>query len=180
MNRIPSETLPRFETTLPREFFAPPAKKSDKPLDWRTVAFTAILTTGFVATLAITHQEPVTRPSLPIPVATPAPVSRPVATPAPVQVPIPVAPAVIPEPLVMRALPVEPTVRPALPVEGQLYGAPMPDGRILLIRYMGSVQDFSGLPKNPNLYDYYKVIDSGHAWVFMQPAGFSAPSWVDP
>jgi hypothetical protein len=52
--------------------------------------------------------------------------------------------------------------------------------RNLLVRFMGSVPNFDALPKHSNLYDYYQVTSTGHAWILMQPAGFSAPAWVDP
>jgi hypothetical protein len=161
---------PKFEGPLRAAFFDPkPATPKREPsIDWRTVILTGIIATATVSTVAIVRQEPRTTPAAPIAVAepTPSPIT-PTPTPVPVQVDV------------RRAEPVEPVVRRGLPVEGQFYLVQM-DGRNLLIRFMGSVRDFDALPKHPNLYDYYQIPASGHAWIFMQPAGFSAPAWVDP
>jgi hypothetical protein len=172
-------TTPQFEGAVRRDFFdpKPPSRPAKQPTDWRTVILTGIIAAAVVSTEAIVAWKP---PSRPVPV--PEVKAKPEVTseirstsesPAPVVQPTP-------EPLVVRAQPIEPTVRRALPVEGQLYLTTMPDGKTLLVRYMGSVPGFDQLPRNPNLYDLYKVAGSGHAWVFMQPAGFSHACWVDP
>jgi hypothetical protein len=185
MSRIQT-TTPRFEGAVRRDFFDPkPSRPAKQPTDWRTVALTAIIATAVVSTEAIVAWKPPSRPAPAVPSndeiiqrpggpvnPRPAPVVPP-APPAPVEQPAP-------EPLVLRAQPVEPVVRRGLPVEGQLYLSTMPDGRNLLVRYMGSVRDFDGLPKNPNLYDLYQVASSGHSWVFMMSPAIGRPSWIDP
>jgi hypothetical protein len=178
---------PSFEGVVRRDFFDPkPSRPAKQLTDWRTVALTAIIATAVVSTEAIVAWKPPSRPPAPV-IVNPSPsndelIQRPggPVNPRP-------APIVAPEPVVQPAPPVEvrraeivePIVRRGLPVEGQLYLAQMGD-RNLLVRFMGSVRDFAALPKNPNLYDLYQVRASGHAWIFMQPAGFSAPAWVDP
>ena len=182
----PSETSPRFETTLPREhFFAPktnPLTRSAKQNDWRGVGITAIIATAVVTPIGILRQEPASRLeplSRPVPVSLPVPTPAPIPTPIPVSTPAPVVPP-SPEPLVLRAQPVEPVVRRGLPVEGNLYAVSMPDGRNLLVRFMGSVRSFDELPKHPNLYDLYQVASSGHSWVFMMSPTLGRTAWIDP
>lgn len=163
-----------------------PSSPPARPIHW-TVIGVASIAAGTIISLVDIIRQPLSRPAAVIksdeliqrpgrPVnprrATP---SEPVVPPAPSPVPTP-ALVVQPAP---RAELVEPRVRRGLPVEGQLYLVQM-DERNILIRFMGSVRDFDALPKQPNLYDYYQVASSGHAWIFMQPAGFSAPAWVDP
>jgi hypothetical protein len=156
----------------------PPAK----PLHLTPIIIAAIAA-GTIISISDIIRKPPSRPveiSRPPPIVAEAVPSRPATViPLPIATPAP-APLAPPEPLVLRAQPVEPIVRRGLPVEGQLYLVRMPDGTMPLIRYMGVVRDFGDLPKHPNLYELYRVAQSGHAWVFMQPAGFSAPAWVDP
>jgi hypothetical protein len=56
----------------------------------------------------------------------------------------------------------------------------MPDGRQMVVRYMGTVGHFSQLPVNPQWADMYKVTESGHSWVWCLPSGFAASASVDP
>ena len=158
---------------------ATPAMPPAKPIAWTGVIIAAIAAGTVISVTDIVRQQQPSRPApAAIAVVQPTPLPTPVAVPTPVPVPTP-APVPI-DPPVQRALPVEPEVRHALPVEGQLYLITMPDGTHPLIRFMGAVRDFDHLPKNPALWDLYQIASSGHSWVFMQPAGFSNPSWVDP
>jgi len=162
----------------------PPAK----PIHWTPIVIAAIAAgTVISVTDILQHRQPVSRPAAVSEVKVKSEVTSEIRStsesrPDPVPVPTPAAavPPSAPEPLVLRAQPVEPVVRRAMPVEGQYYAVPVPDGRTVLVRYMGTVPTFDQLPKDPALYDLYRVAASGHAWVFMQPAGFSAPAWVDP
>lgn len=163
------DTMPKFEGAVRRDFFDPkPVKRAKSPTDyWRIPLWWAnAAVTVALAAVVITHQE---SPSRPVPIQAAVPVPAP--TPAPLVAPTP-------EPLALRATPVEPVVRRGLPVEGQLYLVQM-DNRNILVRFMGAVRDFDALPKHSNLYDYYQVTSTGHAWILMR-RGFSAPAWVDP
>lgn len=164
-SRVSPDTLPRFESALPRTFFSPKAvTKPAKQTDWRAVAVTAILTTGFV--VIATHQEPISRSAAPLPVSTPQPV-----------------PTLAPAERAPRAQLVGPTVRRAEFVNypiGFVGPVTMPDGSQTQIRYMGNVPSFGQLPRAPHLADMYGVTQSGHSWIWMMPAGFARPAWVDP
>lgn len=163
----------------------PPALKTKPEITFRPVKWTPIVIAALAAGTVISVTDilrkppsrpapvPVFQPAIPVPAPTPVPLAAP--TPATLAMPLPT-----PEPLVLRAQLIEREVRRASLREGQFFAIQMPDGSVPLIRYMGVVPSFDQLPRNPNLYDLYKVVSSGHAWVFMQPAGFAAPAWVDP
>lgn len=189
MNTVQS----RFECSIPREqwYFPPaPPKVPKKPAfdstDWRALGITAILAATFVATVQIIHQQPPTAQ----PVA--PPMQQPVAlAPTPVPTPVPELSAVLPEPPVRRAELATPVYRAELVLpevrRAEYVGIPvgwqgrvnMPDGHFN-VRYMGQVESFDQLPKNPSLGEMWGVAESGHAWVWYLANGFTKPAWVDP
>jgi hypothetical protein len=153
----------RFETTPPKEqFFSPPPKsppaiKPQTATDWRTLGFVGIFAVTFIATVYILRPP---ANSFDKRVATPT------ATTA-----VPAQPAPTPE--VRRAELIAPPI-------GSAYWATMPDGHSTTVRYMGTMDSFDQLPRNPQLGDMWRIPQSGANWVWYTPAGFTRPAWVAP
>ena len=81
-------------------------------------------------------------------------------------------------PDVRRAELVGPDVRRAELVDipiGTTGPVTMPDGQQIVVTYRGTVPTFDQLPRQPGWNDMWKVTESGHAWVWTTPSGFSAP-----
>jgi hypothetical protein len=194
-------TTPQFEGAVRRDFFDPKPSRPAKSLtDWHTVALAAIIAGAFVSTVAIMHQQPPAAQPLPppmqqtvvpapTPVPTPAPTSKPELAPVPTPVPL-----TMPEPgvevrraelatPVRRAELILPDVRRAELVQipiGYTGQVTMPDGQQIVVTYRGTVPTFDQLPRQPGWNDMWKVTESGHAWVWTTPSGFSSPAWQDP
>ncbi len=171
-----------------------PVKSVPPARDWRGSAL-AILGIALVAAVIVSQlaHQPARQVAAPIAIAaTPAP---PLRVPAP-SAPWPTPPSVVE---VRRALPVPVpraelvpiTVRRAalmrLPSQElgvyQYYHLPVEwGGGSVLARFMGTVANFSDIPKDPTPGDMWNVLEGGStvSWVYCTPAGYSHPVFIDP
>jgi hypothetical protein len=53
-------------------------------------------------------------------------------------------------------------------------------GGLVKARFKGTVKHFSQIPPHAQEGDMWNVLETGNAWVYCTPAGFSHPIWIDP
>jgi hypothetical protein len=68
------------------------------------------------------------------------------------------------------------------PRQGTSYWATLPDGRRIVINYMGEVADYQHLPVQAGITNAaYRSRADGNTWIWTVPAGASnVPEWIDP
>jgi hypothetical protein len=99
----------------------------------------------------------------------------------------PAAPVPTPATIAPRATLVKspPRVRRAelvIPQTGQSYWVNMPDGRHIVIHYLGEVSDYAHLPVQHGVTNAaYHTIADGSTWIWTVPVGASnVAQWIDP
>jgi hypothetical protein len=179
---IPDHTVngqSRFEREMPKEFWRELRKPRPRPTPPAPKqSWAAYLIAALVGACAVgLFQHPATVDSPRVVASAPTPTPTITGTPSPTPVPVQFVP---------RAQPVEgPLTTAGVPMlSGNQYYLTMPDGRRLLVNYLGSVDHACNLPRQPKggaNNAAYTELATGNTWVYTVPAGVSnVPHWIDP